>query len=77
MDVTKLLDEIYSNKNESDMVNANIGSPGTNITYDKAQGNRGKQMNSNWRENQRKPGAPDDEELDDGGEIYGAVGGAD
>lgn len=24
MDVTKLLDEIYGNKNESDMVNANL-----------------------------------------------------
>jgi hypothetical protein len=30
--------------NESDQVNANKGSPGTNTAYDKAQGNRGKQM---------------------------------
>jgi hypothetical protein len=77
MDLTKLLDEIYSNKNESDIVNANIGSPGTNVTYDKAQGNRGKQMNPTWPPNQRRPGAPDDEESDDGGEVYGPVGGAD
>jgi|GEM_PF-1675236 len=76
MDLTKLLDEIYGNKNESDMVNANIGTPGTNVTYDKAQGNRGKQMNPTWHPEQRRPGAPDDEESDDGGEIYGPVGGA-
>lgn len=76
MDLTKLLDEIYGNKNESDMVNANIGTPGTNVTYDKAQGNRGKQMNPTWHSEQRRPGAPDDEESDDGGEVYGPVGGA-
>lgn len=75
MDLTKLLDEIYSNKNESDMANANIGSPGTNVTYDKAQGNRGKQLNPTWRPDERGPGAPDDEELD--GEVYGPIGGAD
>lgn len=77
MDLTKLLDEIHGNKNESDMVNAKIGSPGTNVIYDKAQGNRGKQMNPTWRPDQRRPGAPDDEESDDGGEVYGPVGGAD
>jgi hypothetical protein len=38
MDLTKLLDEVYGNKNECNMANANIGSPGTNVTYDKAQG---------------------------------------
>lgn len=77
MYLTKLLDEIYGNKNESDMVNANIGSPGTNVTYDKAQGNRGKQMNPTWRPGQRRPGAPDEVESDDGGEVYGPVGDAD
>jgi len=75
MDITPLLDKIYgTNNNEADMVNSNLGSSGTNVTYDKAQGNRGKQMNQTWT--QPKPGAPDDEELDDGGEIYGPVGGA-
>jgi hypothetical protein len=31
----------------ADIQNANIGTSGTNITYDKAQGNRGKQLNPN------------------------------
>jgi hypothetical protein len=30
---------------EADIKNANKGTEGTNITYDKNQGNRGKQMN--------------------------------
>jgi hypothetical protein len=76
MDITKLLAERDAANNRSNTLNANIGSDGTNEAYDKAQGNRGKQMNPNWRPDQRKPGAPDDEELDDGGEIYGPVGGA-
>jgi hypothetical protein len=29
---------------EADISNANKGTPGTNQTYDKAQGNRGKQL---------------------------------
>ena len=32
-------------------------------------------MNPNWRPDHSKHGAPDDK--DDGGEIYGSVGGAD
>ena len=38
-----------SNKpnHEADIQNGNWGTPGTNITWDKAQGNRGKQMNPN------------------------------
>lgn len=72
MDLTKLLDQKYGNKNESDMVNGNIGSAGTNIAYDKTQGNRGKQLNPNWVPNKPKPGAPDDEDHD--GEVYGSVG---
>ena len=31
----------------ADISNPNKGTPGTNITYDKNQGNRGKQMNPN------------------------------
>jgi len=31
----------------ADIKNPNKGTPGTNTTYDKAQGNRGKQMNPN------------------------------
>lgn len=75
MDVTKLLNEIYGHKNESDMVNGNIGSPGTNVTYDKAQGNRGKQLNPNRLPNKPEIGAPDDEDYD--GEVYGPVGDGD
>jgi hypothetical protein len=33
--------------NSADQQNANKGSKGTNKAYDKAQGNRGKQMNPN------------------------------
>lgn len=33
----------------ADIKNANKGSHGTNITYDKNQGNRGKQLNPNQR----------------------------
>lgn len=75
MDVTKLLEQIAADNHRSDTLNANIGSGGTNITYDKAQGDRGKQMNPTWRANQAGPGAPDDEETE--GDVFGAVGGAD
>jgi len=78
MDLTKLLDEIYGNKNESDMVNANIGSPGTNVTYDKAQGNRGKLMNPTWQASRQPQPTPDagGEEMDEG-DVFGPTGGAD
>jgi hypothetical protein len=78
MDVTKLLDEIYGNKNESDMVNANSGSPGTNVTYDKAQGNRGKLMNPTWKATEQARSTPriGDEEMDEG-DVFGPTGGAD
>ncbi|AFE06856.1 hypothetical protein COCOR_06308 [Corallococcus coralloides DSM 2259] len=33
----------------SDIRNGNWGTPGTNATWDKAQGNRGKQLNPNAR----------------------------
>jgi hypothetical protein len=31
----------------ADIKNANKGTPGTNVTYDKNQGNRGDQLNPN------------------------------
>ncbi|WP_300755154.1 hypothetical protein [uncultured Brachyspira sp.] len=39
--------------NKADIVNANKGTDGTNITYDKAQGNRGWQKNPLNPENQK------------------------
>jgi len=38
---------------QADIQNPNKGTPGTNQTWDKAQGNRGKQMNPN-----QQPSAP-------------------
>lgn len=35
--------------NASDQKNPNKGIPGTNIAWDKAQGNRGKQLNPNQK----------------------------
>lgn len=74
MDVRKLAEQIAADKNRSDTLNGNIGSNGTNSTYDKAQGNRGKNMNPNWHPNQRAPGAPDS--GDEEGDTFGPVGGA-
>lgn len=34
---------------QADIKNPNPGTPGTNKTYDKAQGNRGKQLNQNQK----------------------------
>ncbi|WP_167508750.1 MULTISPECIES: hypothetical protein [Corallococcus] len=34
---------------QADIQNGNRGTPGTNMTWDKAQGNRGKQLNPNAR----------------------------
>lgn len=39
----------------SDIRNPNKGTDGTNITYDKNQGNRGKQLNPNRPEGHKKP----------------------
>lgn len=36
-------------QNESNMQNANKGTNGTNLQYDKNQGNRGKQLNTNQK----------------------------
>ena len=42
-------------KNHSaDINNANRGTKGTNITYDKNQGNRGKQLNPNQKKNKQE-----------------------
>lgn len=35
------------NNHRADIVNANKGTPGTNKTFDKNQGNRGAQLNPN------------------------------
>lgn len=34
---------------QADIKNPNKGAKGTNSTYDKAMGNRGKQLNPNWK----------------------------
>lgn len=73
LDVTKLLGKIYGNKNESDMENANIGLSGTKVTYNMAQGDREQWMYPNWHHDHRRPDAPNDEESDEGGEVYGPV----
>lgn len=38
-----------NNSNKANQQNANKGSAGTNKAYDKAQGNRGKQLNPNQK----------------------------
>ena len=44
---------------EADIRNGNWGTPGTNATWDKAQGNRGQQLNPNQRpENQQSAANP-------------------
>jgi hypothetical protein len=40
--------------NSANQQNPNKGTPGTNQAYDKAQGNRGKQMNPNWKGGSKK-----------------------
>lgn len=40
----------------SDIQNANRGTPGTNTTWDHAQGNRGKQLNPNQQPAAREGG---------------------
>lgn len=39
---------------EADIQNANRGTSGTNSTYDKAQGNRGKQLDPNQQKSGKK-----------------------
>lgn len=39
---------------QADITNPNKGTKGTNKTYDKNQGNRGKQLNPNKKEKNRK-----------------------
>lgn len=43
---------------EADIQNPNKGTDGTNITWDQAQGNRGKQLNPNQRPDPQPPAAP-------------------
>lgn len=43
----KLNTDQKANNNKSNQLNANKRSSGTNLQYDKKQGNRGKQMNPN------------------------------
>lgn len=38
----------------ADIINSNKGTKGTNTTYDKNQGNRGKQLNPNQQKNTKK-----------------------
>lgn len=40
---------------EADIQNGNWGTPGTNVTWDKAQGNRGQQLNPNQRPEHQQP----------------------
>ena len=42
---------------DADIQNPNKGTPGTNIIWDKAQGNRSKQMNPNQRPDSRQHGS--------------------
>jgi hypothetical protein len=42
-----------TNRN-ADIVNPNKGTKGTNSTYDKNQGNRGKQLNPNQQQTSKK-----------------------
>lgn len=39
---------------EADIKNPNKGTPGTNLIYDQNQGNRGKQLNPNQKESNKK-----------------------
>ncbi|MGP1531756.1 MAG: hypothetical protein ACTTI5_06170 [Treponema sp.] len=42
------------NFHSADIKNANKGTNGTNITYDKKQENRGKQLNPNQKKNKQE-----------------------
>ncbi|MGB4075235.1 hypothetical protein [Pseudomonas sp.] len=61
MDISELLNKIHPKDNEGNQTNANKGSTGTNLQYDQAQGNRGKQLNPN----QNKV-SPDTDDMDEG-----------
>ena len=41
-----------SSNHDADIKNPNKGTPGTNDTWDKAQGNKGKQLNPNQQDKQ-------------------------
>ena len=46
--------KIKPQDNESNMLNANLGTDGTNLQYDQVQGNRGKQKNPNQKNKKTK-----------------------
>lgn len=75
MDISKLLDEVHGKNMKSDALNANLGSDGTNATYDKVQGNRGKQMNPTWHATQQPSEVQDGDEDMDQGDVYSHDGG--
>jgi hypothetical protein len=43
-----------NNDNKANQKNSNKGTPGTNKPYDKGQGNKGKQLNPNNKDNKQK-----------------------
>jgi len=70
MDIKKLAARLAANNHKANTLNRNIGSSGTNITNDKMQGNRGKQMNPNQRSHsgaakvvEHEDDEPDPEEI--------------
>ncbi|MDD2223659.1 MAG: hypothetical protein PHF42_09495 [Pseudomonas sp.] len=54
-----------NNDNKSNQLNSNQGTNGTNLQYDQAQGNRGKQLNPN-----QTPNLMNDENDLDNGDVY-------
>ncbi len=49
--MSKKTSDKKSGDNKSNQSNANKGTKGTNVIYDKNQGNRGKQLNPNQKKN--------------------------
>ena len=54
----KMSKKVMPKDNKANQANRNLGTSGTNLQYDQAQGNRGKQLNPN----QYSPASDDDEE---------------
>ena len=54
-----------NNDNKSNQLNSNKGTNGTNLQYDQAQGNRGKQLNPN-----QAPDLMNDEDDLYNGDVY-------
>lgn len=72
MDIKRLAARLAANNHKANTLNRNIGSSGTNITNDKMQGNRGKQMNPNQRSHSgaAKVVEHEDDEPDPRGDIW-------